>query len=79
MGDSDKLEPSGPDRYTFVEHRRYLDALLETLGVGENVTLVDAVKGIETHVRDEGAGINAEDCERLAKKLRARDVQSFGG
>ena len=40
MGGSDKLEPSGPDRYTFVEHRRYLDALLETLGVTENVTLV---------------------------------------
>ena len=40
MGDSDKLEPSGPDRYTFVEHRRYLDALLEALGVTESVTLV---------------------------------------
>ena len=40
MGDSDKLEPSGPDSYTFVEHRRYLDALLEALGVSENVTLV---------------------------------------
>ena len=40
MGDSDKLEPSGPDRYTFVEHRRYLDALLEALGVTKNVTLV---------------------------------------
>lgn len=40
MGDSDKLEPSGPDRYRFVEHRRYLDALLEALGVRERVTLV---------------------------------------
>ncbi len=40
MGDSDKLEPSGPDRYRFVEHRRYLDALLESLGVRENVTFV---------------------------------------
>ena len=40
MGDSDKLEPSGPDRYRFVEHRRYLDALLEELGVRENVTFV---------------------------------------
>ena len=40
MGDSDKLEPSGPDRYRFVEHRRYLDALLDELGVRENVTLV---------------------------------------
>jgi haloalkane dehalogenase len=40
MGDSDKLEKSGPDRYRFVEHREHLDALLETLGVRENVTLV---------------------------------------
>ena len=40
MGHSDKLDPSGPDRYTFVEHRRYLDALLDALGVVENVTLV---------------------------------------
>src|SRR5262247_199640 len=40
MGDSDKLEPSGPDRYRFVEHRRHLDALLDTLGVRERVTLV---------------------------------------
>ncbi len=40
MGDSDKLEGSGPGRYTFVEHREYLDALLDDLGVGANVTLV---------------------------------------
>lgn len=40
MGDSQKLPVSGPDSYTFVEHRRYLDALLEALDVRENVTLV---------------------------------------
>ncbi len=40
MGDSDKLDPSGPDRYRFVEHRRYLDALLESLDVRQNVTFV---------------------------------------
>jgi haloalkane dehalogenase len=40
MGDSAKLPASGPDRYTFVEHRRYWEALLEQLGVRENVTLV---------------------------------------
>ena len=40
MGDSDKLDDSGPGRYRFVEHRRYLDALLEALGVGERVTLI---------------------------------------
>jgi haloalkane dehalogenase len=40
MGDSDKLPDSGPGSYRFVEHRRYLDALLEALGVHERVTLV---------------------------------------
>jgi haloalkane dehalogenase len=40
MGDSDKLPNSGPDSYTFVEHRRYLDALLAALDVNERVTLV---------------------------------------
>ena len=33
MGDSDKLDDSGPERYRLVEHRRYLDALLAALGV----------------------------------------------
>lgn len=40
MGDSAKLPNSGPASYTLVEHRRYLDALLEQLGMGERVTLV---------------------------------------
>jgi len=40
MGDSDKLDDSGPDRYSFIEHRRYLDAALDALGISENVRLV---------------------------------------
>jgi haloalkane dehalogenase len=40
MGDSEKLPNSGPGSYRFVEHRRYLDALLETLDVHERVTFV---------------------------------------
>jgi haloalkane dehalogenase len=40
MGDSQKLPESGPGSYTFVEHRRYLDALLEALDVRERVTFV---------------------------------------
>ena len=40
MGDSEKLPDSGPDRYTFAEHREYFDGLLEQLGVTENVTFV---------------------------------------
>jgi haloalkane dehalogenase len=40
MGDSDKLPDSGPDSYRFVEHRHYLDALLEALDARERVTFV---------------------------------------
>ncbi len=40
MGDSDKLDDSGTDSYRFVEHREYLHALLDHLGVKANVTLV---------------------------------------
>ena len=40
MGDSDKLDNSGPDSYRFVEHREYLFAAWEALGVTHNVTLV---------------------------------------
>jgi haloalkane dehalogenase len=40
MGDSDKLPDSGPGTYRFVEHRRYLEALLEALEVHERVTFV---------------------------------------
>src|SRR5260370_9001995 len=40
MGDSGKLPASGAGSYRFAEHRRYLDALLEQLGVTERVTLV---------------------------------------
>lgn len=40
MGNSQKLPVSGPDSYTFVEHRRYIDALLEALDVRENIVFV---------------------------------------
>ena len=40
MGDSDKLKNSGPDSYSFIEHRKYLDALLKEIGVTENVVFV---------------------------------------
>jgi len=40
MGDSAKLPHSGPGSYTFVEHRSFLDALLDLLEVRERVTFV---------------------------------------
>ena len=39
MGDSDKLDNSGPGRYTFIEHAEYLYALFDELDLN-NVTLV---------------------------------------
>lgn len=40
MGFSDKLRRSGPGRYRFVEHRSYLDALMEAIGIGDGVVIV---------------------------------------
>ncbi|SPZ60709.1 Haloalkane dehalogenase [Serratia quinivorans] len=40
MGDSAKLPNSISEGYTLAEHRRYLDAWFERLGLTENVTLV---------------------------------------
>lgn len=40
MGDSEKLPGGDPDRYRFVEHRRYLDGFLHALGIERDVTWV---------------------------------------
>ncbi len=40
MGDSDKLEPSGSERYRYTEHRDFLFSAWEALGIRDNVTLV---------------------------------------
>src|SRR4029434_5863223 len=40
MGAPDKRRDIGPGSYRFVEHRRYLDALLAALDVRERVTFV---------------------------------------
>ena len=40
MGDTDKLAPSGPDRYSYAEQRRYLFALWDKLALGDKIVLV---------------------------------------
>jgi haloalkane dehalogenase len=40
MGDSEKLDDSGPESYRFVEHREYLDGFLEQMDVRENAIFV---------------------------------------
>ena len=55
MGASGKLPTSGPGSYRFAEHRTYLDALLSTLGVTQNVILV---------VHDWGSGLGFDWANR---------------
>ena len=40
MGESDKLDQSGPDRYRFVEHRQYLETFFKSKSITHDVTLV---------------------------------------
>ena len=61
MGDSQKLEPGGPDRYRFIEHRRYLDALLDALDVRTNVTFV---------VHDWGSALGFDWARRHPQAIR---------
>ena len=61
MGDSDKLKNSGPESYTFVEHRRYLDALLEEIGVTGNITFV---------VHDWGSALGFDWAYRHPEKVK---------
>jgi haloalkane dehalogenase len=61
MGDSAKLPESGPGRYTFADHARYFEALLEQLGVRENVTLV---------IHDWGSALGFDWARRHAGAVR---------
>src|SRR5260370_26381295 len=40
MGDSDKLENSGAERYAYAEQRNYLYALWDQIGLGDKVVMV---------------------------------------
>src|SRR5262245_48535588 len=60
MGDSDKLSPSGPDRYTYAEHRAYLWALWDKLALGEKIVLV---------IHDWGSALGFEWARRNAARI----------
>ena len=62
MGDSDKLPDSGPGSYTFVEHREYLDVLLDSLDLGDRVTLV---------IHDWGSGLGFDWANRNRDRVVA--------
>jgi haloalkane dehalogenase len=62
MGDSDKLDASGPGRYRFVEHREYLDAFFEALGLGDRVTFV---------IHDWGSALGFDWANRHRDRVKA--------
>ena len=62
MGDSDKLDNPGPESYRFVEHRAYLDAWIEAVGVTDNVTLV---------IHDWGSALGFDWARRNADRIKA--------
>ncbi|MAH87079.1 MAG: haloalkane dehalogenase [Kiloniella sp.] len=61
MGQSDKLSNSGPGRYTFAEHARFLDAALEELDIGDDVIWV---------IHDWGSALGFYWSHRHAERVR---------
>ena len=61
MGDSEKLDSPGPDSYRYSEHREYLFAAWEQLGVTDNVTLV---------IHDWGSALGFEWAMRNPEKVK---------
>ncbi len=61
MGDSEPTGSTGRDAYSFAEHRKYLDALLDKLGVSANVILV---------LHDWGSGLGFDWANRNRDKVQ---------
>ena len=86
MGDSEKLEAStanGRDgRYRFVEHRRYLDAFLEAVGVRDDVVLVihdwGSALGFDWARRHPGRVAGIAYMEAFLQPLRYSDLGWVG-
>ncbi|MBA2882917.1 haloalkane dehalogenase [Desulfosalsimonas propionicica] len=62
MGDSEKLEESGPGAYRFVEHRRFLDEFLAQMGIDQNVVFV---------IHDWGSALGFDWSRRHPESVRA--------
>ena len=61
MGDSEPVDDSGPGSYRFVEHRRYLDALLDQLDLGSRITFV---------IHDWGSGLGFDWANRHRDRVK---------
>ncbi len=61
MGDSERLTPSGPERYSYAEQRDYLFALWDALKLGDRVVLV---------VHDWGSALGFEWASRNPERVQ---------
>jgi haloalkane dehalogenase len=61
MGDSARLPAADPDRYSFTNHRRYLEALLDQLEVTDRVTIIG---------QDWGGALGFDWARRHSENLR---------
>ncbi|TVX99110.1 haloalkane dehalogenase [Cohnella terricola] len=82
MGDSDKLPVSGPDSYTFVEHRKHLDELLDKLGIHKNIIFVvhdwGSALGFDWARRHPGAVDGIVYMEAMIKPLSLSEIPEQG-
>jgi haloalkane dehalogenase len=60
MGDSDKLDDPGPGAYSFVEHRRFLDAWIDAVIPEDRITLV---------IHDWGSALGFDWARRNAERV----------
>ena len=61
MGDSDKLTSGGPERYSFFEQQRYMDAFVSALELDRPVILV---------VHDWGSALGFDWARRFPERVR---------
>ncbi|WP_394827087.1 haloalkane dehalogenase [Pendulispora albinea] len=70
MGDSDKLDETGPDAYSFFRHRAFLDAFLEALFSGEAMGAAPPDGKITLVVHDWGSALGFDWARRHPDKVR---------
>jgi haloalkane dehalogenase len=61
MGDSEPLDDPGPNSYRFIEHRVYLDALLDQFDLGGRITFV---------IHDWGSGLGFDWANRHRDRVK---------
>jgi haloalkane dehalogenase len=77
MGDSDKLDDSGPNSYRFTEHRDFLFAAWDALGIHKRVTLVihdwGSALGFHWAMQNPDAVLGIAYMEGIVKPVKWKD------